>query len=171
MEFFSLELNKTMCRGYAEENKIEIDTLLNSQDYCQSVMKRYIHLLDKATYMPVEHIQKEREYGVTWRTAFKKEMKELIDNMVKRCVSSDGFSKDQKNDFYLLHKVIKADAIDAATFDEHSQADLIHILVENLEVLEMTTFTIQALLKERDPNKFDDVKERVYERTKGDQKE
>ena len=119
MEFFSLELNKTMCRGYAEENKIDIDTLLSSQDYCQSVMKRYIHLLDKATFMPVEHIQKEREYGVVWRTAFKKEMKELIDTMVKRCVSSDGFSKEEDG-FYLLHKVIKADAIDAATFDEMS---------------------------------------------------
>ena len=42
------------------------------------------------------------------------------------------------------------------------------MLVENLEVLEMTTFSIQALLKQRDPEKFDEVKERVYEKVKGD---
>ena len=142
MEFFSMELNKTMCRGYAEDNNIKVETLLNASDYCQSVMMRYIHLLDKATFMPAEHIQKEREYGIIWRSAFKREMKELIEGMVARCVSSDGFTEKYDNEFHLLHKVIKTDAIDAATFDEASQADLIHMLVENLEVLEKTTLTI-----------------------------
>ena len=86
-------------------------------------------------------------------------MKELTDMMIERCVSSDGFNENYEDEFFLLHKVIKQDAIDAATFDEMSQADLIHMLVENLEVLEKVTFTIQALLKEPEPYKFDDIKE------------
>ena len=41
-------------------------------------MQRWITLLDNATYMPVEHIQKEKEYGIKWRTAFKDEMTEML---------------------------------------------------------------------------------------------
>ena len=167
-----MELNKTMCRGYAEDNKIDIETLVSAKDYCQSVIMRYLHLLDKATFMPAEHIQKEREYGIIWRTAFKRELKELTDAMVQRCVSqSDGFTDKYDNEFHVLHTVIKTDAIDAATFDEMSQADLIHMLVENLEVLEKTTFTIQALLKEPEPCNFDEVKELILSKIKVEQKE
>ena len=93
-------------------------------------------------------LQKEREYGIRWRSAFKKELKELVDTMAARTLSSDGFNEKFESEFHLLHKVIKTDAIDAATFDEMSQADLISMLVDSLEVLEKTVFTIQALLKE-----------------------
>ena len=127
-------------------------------------------MLDNATYMPCEHIQKEKEYGIPWRSAFKKELETMIDGLAKRTVSSDGFDEDLNEDpFVLLHKIVKKDAIDAATFDAMSQADLLSMLNDNLELLEKTVFTLKALLKEPDFEKFDEVKESVHTRVKAEQ--
>jgi len=41
-------------------------------------MERFINALDKATYMPVEFYQKENEYGLEWRKAFKLELNRLV---------------------------------------------------------------------------------------------
>ena len=73
-EYFSLKLKETMCKGYIEEHNIDPDTVVDAREYCQGIMQRYITLLDNATYMPCEHIQKEKEYGIPWRSAFKAEL-------------------------------------------------------------------------------------------------
>ena len=119
--------------------------------------------------MPCEHIQKEKEHGIPWRTAFKKELESMIDALSKRTVSSDGFDEDLEDPFVLLHKIVKKDAIDAATFDAMSQADLLSMLNDNLELLEKTVYTIKALLKEPDFDKFEEVKESVHQRVKAEQ--
>lgn len=54
------------------EQKIPLSECISSREYCDKIMFRYITLLDNATFMPSEHIQKEKEYGITWRTAFKR---------------------------------------------------------------------------------------------------
>ena len=161
-EFFSLSLKETMCKGYMEENKIDPNSVVDAREYCQKIMQRYITLLDNATYMPCEHIQKEKEYGIPWRSAFKKELEVMIDALAKRTVSSDGFDEDTEDPFVLLHKIVKKDAIDAATFDAMSQADLLSMLNDNLELLEKTVYIIKALLKEPDFEKFEDIKEEVH---------
>ena len=158
-----------MCKGYMEEHKISKESVVDARDYCQSIMQRYITLLDNATYMPCEHIQKEKEYGIPWRSAFKKELETMIDALAKRTVSSDGFDEDHEDPFVLLHKIVKKDAIDAATFDAMSQADLLSMLNDNLELLEKTVYTIKALLKEPEFEKFEEVKESVHQRVKAEQ--
>ena len=57
-----------------------------------------------------------------------------------------------------LHKIVKKDALDAATFDAMSQADFISMMTENLELLEKCLFQIKALLKEPDFLIFEEVK-------------
>ena len=81
-------------------------------------MGRYIVLLDNATFMPSEHIQKEKEYGITWRTAFKKELADLVAVVVKKLISSD--EEDITEPFELIHKIVKKDCIDGATFDSRT---------------------------------------------------
>ena len=103
-------------------------------------MQRYITLLDNATYMPCEHIQKEKEYGIPWRSAFKAELESMVDALAKRTISSDGFDKDTEDPFVVMHKIVKKDAIDAATFDAMCQADLLSMLVDNLELLEKIVY-------------------------------
>ena len=49
-------------------------------------MQRFISVLDKATYMPAEFVQKEKEYGLAWRTAFKVELDEVILDIQRRTV-------------------------------------------------------------------------------------
>ena len=42
--------------------------------------------------------------------------------------------------FETLHKIVKKDCIDGATFDARTQADLICMLLTNLEMLEVCVF-------------------------------
>ena len=159
-----------MCRGEIEDTPgIDIEQCVLARDYCQTIMQRYITLLDNATYMPCEHVQKEKEYGIPWRSAFKAEMEVMIDALAKRTISSDGFDADHEDPFVVMHKVVKKDAIDAATFDAMCQADLLSMLVDNLELLEKTVYIIKALLKEPDFDKFEEVKEKIHQSVKADQ--
>ena len=115
-------------------------------------------LLDNATYMPCEHIQKEKEYGIPWRSAFKKELKDFADSVYKRLVGEDAILPETEDPFQFFHKVIKKDALDAATFDAQSQADFLSMMTEQLEMLEKALYQIKALLKEPDFLIFEEVK-------------
>ena len=83
------------------------------------MMQRFVTLLDNATYMLPEYIQKEKEYGIPWRAAFKKELLEFADETYKRCIGDQGFNSTEEP-FLFFHKIIKKDALDAATFDQNS---------------------------------------------------
>ena len=72
------------------DQKFETRECISSREYCDKVMFRYITLLDNVTFMPSEHIQKEKEYGITWRTAFKKELNSLVDGISKKLISAEG---------------------------------------------------------------------------------
>ena len=52
-------------------------------------MQRYICILDNATYMPCEHIQKEKEYGIPWRSVFKVELASLVGELKKRVMEGN----------------------------------------------------------------------------------
>ena len=74
-----------MCRAEIENTPgLSIDDCVLARDYCQTIMQRYITLLDNATYMPCEHIQKEKEYGIKWRTTFKLELEKTYDKLVMK---------------------------------------------------------------------------------------
>ena len=52
-------------------------------------MQRFVTLLDNATYMPLEHIQKEKEYGIPWRSAFKAELNAFAELARKRFIGEE----------------------------------------------------------------------------------
>ena len=82
---------KLGCSQEMEQAKISLDDCVNARKFCDQIMQRYIVVLDNATFMPCEHIQKEKEYGIIWRSAYKEELNKMIDAVSKRLVSSDGF--------------------------------------------------------------------------------
>lgn len=125
-------------------------------------MFRYITLLDNVTFMPSEHIQKEKEYGITWRTAFKKELNSLVEGISKKLISAEGEIKEDP--FEVLHKIVKKDCIDAATFDVRTQADLLSMLIDNLDMLERVVYQVKAMLKEPNQEKFEALKLQTVER-------
>ena len=129
-------------------------------------MLRYITLLDNATFMPSEHIQKEKEYGITWRTAFKGELSELVAVVSKKLLSPD--EEISSDPFEVIHKIVRKDCIDGSTFDSRTQADLLCMLVGNLEMLEIAIFQIKALLKEPNHDNFSTVKANVVKKVKSD---
>ena len=79
MEYFSKILNSGLCATCVyDDDDLDRDTLCDSRNFCHDQMMRWVALLDNATYMPVEHIQKEREFGIKWRSAFNEEMIALL---------------------------------------------------------------------------------------------
>lgn len=115
--------------------------------------------------MPGEHIQKEKEYGIKWRTIFKKELLTFADEVAKRLISEDGFDSNE-DPFKMFHKIVKKDAIDAATFDAMTQADLLAMMQENLEILEKYLFQIRDMLKQPDESKFEKLKEETLKQVR-----
>lgn len=60
--------------------------------------------------------------------------------------------------FLSLHKIIRQDSLDAATFDSQCQADLLYMLVNQLEYLEIGVYVLKKLLKTPDFSQFDGTK-------------
>ena len=58
--------------------------------------------------------------------------------MSKKLVSED--EELSADPFEVIHKIVKKDCIDGATFDQRSQGDLICMLNTNLEMLELAIF-------------------------------
>jgi hypothetical protein len=165
-EHFHMQRKFLGCTTEIEKQGININDCISARQYCEGVMNRYITLLDAATFMPSEHIQKEKEYGITWRTAFKKELSELVGVVTRKLISAE---EDPTVDpFETLHKIVKKDCIDGATFDSRTQADLICMLISNLDMLETCIFQVKALLKEPNHDNFDSVKNQVLEKLKSD---
>mgnify|MGYP006975747166 CR=1 FL=1 len=79
-------------------------------------MQRFVTLLDNATYMPLEHIQKEKEYGIPWRSSFKSEVEIFAEEAKKRFMGEES-NPVADDPFVFFHKVVKKDTLDAATFD------------------------------------------------------
>ena len=65
--------------------------------------------------------------------------------------------------FVFFHKVVKKDALDAATFYAQSQADFMCMLLDNLETVEQWIYQIKAMLKEPDYHLFEDLKKTTLE--------
>ena len=119
-------------------------------------------LLDNVTYMPIEHIQKEKEYGIPWRSAFKAELLEFT-KLAKDRILGEGDLLADEEPFTFFHKVVKKDALDAATFDAQSQADFMSMLLDSLESLEQWIYQLKAMLKEPDYHIFEDLKRQTLD--------
>lgn len=71
----------------------------------------------------------------------------------------------------MLHKIVKKDCIDAATFDVRTQADLLSMLIDNLDMLERVVYQIKAMLKEPNQENFETLKLQTVERLNASQQE
>lgn len=66
--------------------------------------------------------------------------------------------------FVILHQIVKKDCIDAATFDMKTQADLLCMMIENLEILEKVIRQMKIMLKEPMPETFEAKKKDVLQK-------
>jgi hypothetical protein len=111
-----------------ESGEVPQKEVKDAATYCKTIMDRYFTLLDNITYMKHEHIQKEKEYGITWRSNFKIELQRVATDLHKRVIADEEEEMDE-DPFAVLHKIVRQDTIDASTFDSRCQADLLHMLV------------------------------------------
>ena len=76
IEYFSVEMGYGLCPSCVYEVEgLEKSSLADAKKTCTDLLARWVNLIDNATYMPVEHLFKEKDFGIRWRSAFKEEMK------------------------------------------------------------------------------------------------
>ena len=102
-EHFYFKTRMTYCSSCLIEKQIKRGDCMDSRKFCAAMMHRFTTLMDNATCMPVEHIQKEKEYGIPWRSAFKVELYQFSDHLFKLLVNKDeSFPKDE-DPFIFFH--------------------------------------------------------------------
>jgi hypothetical protein len=69
-------------------------------------MTRFYSLLDNVQCMKNEHIQKEKEYGITWRSAFKKEMIRIATD-IHEVVFDDDDEPMEADPFLEMLKIVR----------------------------------------------------------------
>ena len=102
-EHFYYPTRMTFCSQCLADKQIDKKDCIGSRQFCQAMMHRFTTLLDNATFMPVEHIQKEKEYGIPWRSAFKKELYAHADQMYKLMIDQNGTFPDDEDPFVFFH--------------------------------------------------------------------
>jgi hypothetical protein len=75
-----------------------------------------------------------------------------------RTVGEDGNEEMDDDPWVVLHKVVRQDTVDAATFDSRCQADLLFMLVSQLEFMEIGVYTLKKMLKQSDFSLFAEIK-------------
>ena len=91
-----------------DEEGRDYNTLVYARTLCKDYLERWVMLLDNATYMPGEHMQKEKEYGIKWRTAFKDEIRLLLtEEQEGKIDDEEKFDFNLEDPFVYLHRMIK----------------------------------------------------------------
>ena len=95
-ELFHRELRQTLCSQCLVDRQLDRDSCVEARKFCQQLMQRFVTLLDNATYMPIEHVQKEKEYGIPWRSTFKQEVLTMAQETHRKLLGEDagGFQAD-----------------------------------------------------------------------------
>ena len=119
-EHFYFPTRMTFCTQCLAEKNISRADCADTRKFCSAMMHRFTTLLDNATFMPVEHVQKEKEYGIPWRSAFKKELYNYAQELHKCMVDPNESFPDDEDPFIFFHQLIKKDALEAAAFDNLS---------------------------------------------------
>ena len=100
--------------------------------------------------MRSEHEQKEREYGIPWRSAFKVELKNIVSEVVKKLSGGDGSQDKTLDDLAVLLKISGNGYQDAHNFYDSNLSDLLVRSEEKLKVVEQSVGCLKRMLKEPD---------------------
>ena len=169
MPYFHFDSLSTLCVFCLDEKNINFNDCLDARAFCHFQMKRYLSLLDSVTFMPCEHFQKEKEFGIRWRSAFKTELYEFADSIHKLLVSwEEQFPRSEPGSgidpFEFFKSIVEKETLNAALLDAQSQADLMAVGLGNLEILEKSLCQVKAMLKEPELAKFEEAKSQALDR-------
>ena len=117
-EKYHVKKGMSGCPQCFTQANLPAEELIESKEYCEQVMARYIDVLDNATYMPHEHIQKEKEYGIKWRSAFKVELYDLVQQLCR------GDLRVGEDPFADLHGIVRQEVVDACEHHKDTNAEL-----------------------------------------------
>ena len=129
------------------DRRIAVEDCFDVKRYCKIIVDRYLEALDNIICMKWEHIQKEKEYGIEWRSVYKKEMTQLANEVNLMAFGVEMLKGSDP--FIVLKEIIKTDAEHAIKLDKACRAEEACDLLERLEHLELTVSLMKKMLKTR----------------------
>ena len=116
------------------------------RDKCNHLLERWAKIIDHSRYVVYEHRFKEKEYGIKWRTAYKKELVRESNALREKFgahLQDQSFSDMNEQ----IHLIVKKDWQDVYTFAQGLQIDLMLMLQENLDSYEISLGFLRNVLK------------------------
>ena len=111
----------------------------------QGLSQRWASIIDNARYLDTEYIQKEKEYGINWRAAYKVILHQQVEKLVAKF--DNPLSGQEAEPFKIIFAIVEKDFKDAQTFINGKQIDMLEMLNDNLKVYEEICNHLRQLLK------------------------
>ena len=149
---------KTLCPDCGEDTQ----RLRRVDEYCLEALVHWRELRGWARYLEVEAMQKEKEYGIPWRSAFKLELKDSVEQLRQRQMADKLHNQlMMENKFEVLKAIVGNHLAEVESNQAENNADMVLFLQENYRFLERHVKYLKALLKEEDVKRFPEIKQRV----------
>lgn len=120
-------------------------------------MAKWSKLANQSLYLLAEHDQKEKEYGIPWRSAFKVAINTSVTDLRLKLFGKQ--DQDAKlSPFEAIKEITSNGKQDIESFHIASQADMIFMLNDRFEFLYKHIHYLKKLLKEPEIVKFEEIK-------------
>ena len=135
--------------------------MVQAEHFCDEILNRWKRLANWAKYLSPEHEQKEREYGIPWRSAFKVEAKKELKEIKIKLLGLNE-EKEDEDPFAILIQISNNGKQDAESFHQTNQAEMLEMVEDRLAMMEHCVRYLKKMLKEPDLDKFEHHRKEIY---------
>ena len=160
--YFDSVNKKIYCDKCITEQSVNISTLKKSDEYCLDALSHWKKLRSWAQYLECEHDQKVKEYGISWRTAFKAEIAHAVEELKQRVYHESVENMHNESLFKIILTVIQHYYEEVLEHSSHCRADMVLFLQENFRCIENHVAFLKKILKEPEISKFKAHKNSVF---------
>ena len=156
-DLFSQTQKNMFCEQCVTDNKLNASELVDSKEYCLKEFEKWKKLRNFAYYLKSEHEQKEKEYGIPWRSSFKVEIRNALIDMRNKLFGKTQIGENE-DVFDAIVTITANSKQDAESFYQNTQADMILTLNESYVIIERQVLYLKKLLKEPELKNFAEIK-------------
>eukprot|EP00347_Sterkiella_histriomuscorum_P000466 403375749 len=159
--YLDTNYGSTYCDQCISANKTNVLDFKNLNEHCKEQYEQWKKLNNQARYLSSEHDQKEKEYGIAWRSAFKIEINKALLQLRMKLFGIDKI-EDGEDVFSALNLIVSNSKQDAESFYLNTQLNMLNTIQESYKLMERQVTYLKKLLKEPDTAKFEHIKKEIF---------
>ncbi|CDW79693.1 UNKNOWN [Stylonychia lemnae] len=159
--YYNSDTRVSYCDTCIASDKVNVNELIVSTKYCQEAYDNWKKLLNQSQYLSSEHEQKEKEYGIPWRSAFKVEIRSALSHLKHRLFGRPDIDENE-DVFNSLVNLVYNSKQDAESFFLNTQSDMLQTLQESYDLMHNQIIYLKKILKEPEVKKFAEIKQSIF---------